>query len=116
MTTTVPATEAQAPMSRRDVWLTVALAIARDGLPAPQDLRHHPGGWYILEADTAADARAWGEHLGLANRHYDGHAWAADWHGHSPLLGGADVSVRCMSEPALSPLAEQVIAAVEATS
>ena len=53
------------PISRRDAWLTVALAVARDGLPTPESLHIYEYGAVVIDCLTHADADAWAAHLDL---------------------------------------------------
>lgn len=62
-------TEDKVPQDRREVWLNVALAVARDGLPEPMECTLYadhapPSVW--LRFDTDGQAQLWAEHLGLA--------------------------------------------------
>lgn len=114
------------PMSRRDVWLTVALAMAKDGLPGPRsvDIRDDILTVHIeFEHGRLGDAQRWAEHLGLERDDdvttTDGTKVIVCWsspgyraqHGRTWRVG--------TTVPAEAPqsvaLAEQVIAAVGAS-
>ena len=91
------------PASRREVWLSIALAVARDGLPIPTSVRisdngaHRP--WLYLNFDQHADTEGWARHYGattrahdredLGNRYWTAEADAEGWHlyieGNEPL-------------------------------
>lgn len=102
------------PMSRRDVWLTVALAVAKDNMPEPREMGEHvDGNWMIFEFDRKADADAWAERLGLRDQNNYGGSWPADWGG--PAWGW-HVTVRCMAERKSRPVddvAAQLVDAIE---
>ena len=70
-----------APLNRREMWLQIALAVARDGLPDPKDVSFYadapgdapfsdglPYGCVTLTADTAAQAARWAEWAGIGSR------------------------------------------------
>jgi hypothetical protein len=62
------------PASRREVWLSVALAVARDGLPAPDvsmsplDYEHTP--YVYITLHQHSDALAWARHYGVEPSHH----------------------------------------------
>ena len=125
-------------MSRRDVALTIALAIAKDGLPVPDEIQiteprpAHELGWYVTLNYTTRDdipsrpvgvvlpeaaeaARILG--LGSLYTHPDGFVWdwSANRHGwHWAVTAHVPRGTLTMPEPDAppDPLAEQVIAAI----
>ena len=58
-------TDTKVPQSRREVWLNIALAVARDGLPEPQALSMNPDHLVCMYLDTADECRAWADWLGI---------------------------------------------------
>jgi hypothetical protein len=107
------------PKSRREVWLSVALAVARDGMPEPCSLNLYADVARIsIDAGTLADFSRWATHLGVKVqdrlRSGDGQRWiyrasgplADGWH------WGVNVSVP-VGDPEPSPeLAAQVVSAI----
>lgn len=116
------------PVSRREVWLDIALGIARDGLPEPRDVSMYPTACGIpflapfvtLTFDTHAASDAWARWLGVAQhedklfehykptprirRRYSSHdrgGWSWEIEGYESV-----------AEAGSSPLAEQVVAAI----
>lgn len=109
------------PKSRREVWLSVALAVARDGMPEPIDFDVDQAAHSAyLRAAGRPEFDRWVAHLGLkvfepmpssdgvrnllrareANRAADGWYWSVQ----------AYVPIDAKPEP--SELAEQVVAAI----
>lgn len=108
------------PKSRREVWLSVALAVARDGMPEPIDFDVDQAGHSAyLRAAGRAEFDRWVAHLGVkviepmlssdgvrnllrarANRDADGWYWTVQAY------------VPIDAEPEPSDLAEQVVAAI----
>src|SRR5690606_31879867 len=75
------------PLSREDLWLKAALAIAKHGLPAPNEQRENGKGhdghrWLIMFFDASGQADAWGQHPGLKDLSMPGDAYAY-WSGHA---------------------------------
>jgi hypothetical protein len=70
-TESLPTTQdTQTAMSRRDLWLTIALAIARDGLPEPVDLSVHDDYHFVyLRLSRHADTHPWAQWFGIADNH-----------------------------------------------
>jgi len=113
------------PASRREVWLTIALAVARDGLPEPRSVETYlqrgrgdlPFLVIVLDSHSAADA--WARWLGVTEfndkvhdqykppRIKRSYAWY-DRAGWSWQIEGYE----SVSEVDASPLAEQVVAAI----
>jgi len=61
------------PASRREVFLRIALAVAKDGLPEPQSLRFNVSTdgqrqMVSLALASHAAATAWAKHLGVADQ------------------------------------------------
>ncbi len=61
------------PISRRDIWLRIALAVAKDGLPEPDvslgdGVQYH---YVSLRFDRHSHARDWARWLGVEVHTYD---------------------------------------------
>jgi hypothetical protein len=114
------------PKTRRDVWLSVALAVAQ-GLPATKHMRLHDasdpdwvraggdGSLASLDLSTHAEARQWAAHLDLLDSastqtHPDGDRGLY----YSGVRDGWSWSISAIepSEPSTSELAAQVVAAI----
>jgi hypothetical protein len=103
-----------APISRRDVWLTIALAIARDGLPTPTEQKtitaYSGQPMLVLDVEHRSDAAAWAAYLGIEIR---------DWHETAECLStwgyfrGWRTNVRCTAADP-SPIAAELVAAIGA--
>lgn len=114
-------TESTEPMSRRDVWLTIALAVAKGEIAAPDGLEIVDSGavWISYRANlehTIDDAIRTGERFGATEKYGPSPSGVFRWC--TPAGARINVSVwwhGSKPEPeARSPLAEQVIAAVGA--
>lgn len=69
MTQTIPAQQdTTTALSRRDIWLTIALAIAKHGLPAPTRVGLNDSPSVDIDVDTPADAAAWSAHLDVTEQ------------------------------------------------
>lgn len=100
-------------LSRRDMWLHIALAVARDGLPEPTVLTLHGDNRIVtLTTETAAAAAAWGQHC---DRDDDGslHSYSRNGVLYMGDAHGWHWQVRCPQADTGSGLAEQVVAAIE---
>jgi hypothetical protein len=101
------------PASRREVFLRIALAVAKDRLPEPMGVTLHadhepPSAW--LRFDTSDETRLWGDHLELAED-----LGIREWTG---LNGGWCWYVKATAAPAPAEpfaLADEVAAAIEGT-
>ena len=98
----------------REVWLTIALAVARDGLPTPRHFSVHDR-IIGLSLETHTDLRKWAEHFGLdeSRIHLDseGGLWAPHF-----VRDGWSYQVACY-QPNESPtgpssLAEELVEAI----
>lgn len=106
------------PMSRRDMWLTIALAVAQ-GLPEPKELTLYAercGLSVRLESVAALDA--WADHFKIDRRdsshRHNGH-WIHGWHCVDHPTGWTWQLMAYTEEPRTtepSALAEQVVAAI----
>jgi hypothetical protein len=120
-------TETKAPQSRREVWLQIALAVARDGLPEPLTLdfiepAHARDSRIVsIRLDRHADSARWAAHLGLGEPRMrqagtDDGSTVADYGLPSVAsLPGCILNLHSterVDEPVASDLAAQVVAAI----
>lgn len=98
------------PKSRREVWLSVALAVARDGMPEPETVSVHDD-IVALNLDNHADVRTWCEHLNFDDMRINSQNGGLYGYGH---LHGWSWHVHCHQpdRPADGELARQVAAAI----
>ena len=106
------------PMSRRDVWLTIALAVAKGEISVPNEtLIHDNGAWISYSADRAdtyEQAEQAAAHFGAAK---DGFSVGGVTRWASPLHAPLSISVWWHGEKEPEPtepsaLAELVVAAI----
>lgn len=96
--------------SSRQMWLSIALAVARDGLPVPGRLGLH-NNIVSMSLETHDDVRKWAAHLGLGecriNVGGDGSLWAPHFE-----RDGWSWQVYCHRPAEPTALAEQVVEAI----
>jgi hypothetical protein len=109
------------PKSRREVWLSVALAVARDGMPEPQNLTFYDGNNRIvcIALHTHEAVRDWcaalnfddpskfslnGSLWGFGDR--DGWAWQIKCHRPEPPVAESSALAKQVAAAILLPDAE----------
>ena len=103
-------TEDKVPQPRREVWLSIALAVARDNLPEPMELTlyadHSPPAVWV-RFDAVNEARLWWDHLGFTDSPFPDRGEINGWRWY---VRHAEPVVPAPVEP--SALADEVVAAV----
>lgn len=115
------------PMSRRDVWLTIALAIAK-GLPEPKEMTLYADRCGVsVQLESVAALNLWADHFKIPHRdrsHCNPKSgnWIHGWHsvsGEHPTGWSWQLTAYTLGRedaPEPSPLAEQVLAAIGGAS